>query len=173
MKSPTTLLAERAVAKQPHVEDPLAPLREAAREHVDAPVIDACTFNRRWSYGAQFVADRLGFIFTLLYRKRAQMQAGGLPSHFLLVVTPEEVVALEQRQTVRSGSTMAIRGEVARWRREDLTVEVEPGGGYLTNVTLTSAREGETVKCCVGKADVSTDFIALLNDPARQTPARA
>ncbi len=170
MKAPTTLLAERAMAKQPVLEDPLASCREAAIPLVADAVVDACTFSRPSNQAARMVSSRMGLITRQLYKKTQEMRAGGLPEHFLLVVTRDELIALEQKPIMRRGGGMETGAEVARWRRADLTVSSSPAG-YLINVTLVSPGEDEQVKCCVGKSTVTEDFVRLLGDPTRQTRA--
>ena len=102
-------------------------------------------------------------------RKVQETWAGGLPEHFLLAVTSDEVVALERTTTARGWDGIGRVGpEVARWRRADLEVEVRDKG-HLLNVTLSSPSEDEQVKCCVVKIAATEGFVALLADPSRQS----
>ncbi|MDQ8046497.1 MAG: hypothetical protein AAGC46_05315 [Solirubrobacteraceae bacterium] len=173
MKSPTTHLVERAVAKQEH--DPAADLahhRAAAAEQFDGPFIDACLFSRRWNAGSQLVARQFGILGRLALRKARELQAAGLPNHFMLVITDTEVIAFERELTPFGGQLgkPGRGGEVARWRRADLTV-TWTDAGYLYDTVIASRTEGEVVKCTVGKAPISESFLRLLADPTATAPA--
>lgn len=175
MKSLNTLLVERATAKHEMPQDPLGPQRESAAAQLDVPVIDAALFSRQSNDAATRVAGSAtlgGRLARLALKKFEQSRAGGLPEHFLLAVTAEEVVALERKVKMRAWDGVGIPGaEVARWRRADLVVEVQDKG-HMLNVTLASPAEDETVRCTVGKITATEDFVALLGDPSRQTRAR-
>lgn len=176
MKSLNTMLVERAMAKQEMPQDPLAPLREAAAAQLGAPVIDAALFSRQSNDAVGRVAGSATFggpLARMTLKKYEQSQAGGLPEHFLLAVTADEVVALERKLggIRRSRDPFGEPGaEVARWRRDDLEVSMQDRG-HLLNVTLASPCDGETVKCSIGKIAATEDFVALLADASRQTPA--
>ncbi|MGI8579882.1 MAG: hypothetical protein ACR2K9_04975 [Solirubrobacteraceae bacterium] len=169
------MLTERATAKQEMPEDPLAPQRESAAAQLGTPVVDAALFSRRVYDTATRIAGSPGLggpLAQLAVRKFKQTQAGGLPEHFLLAVTADEVVALERKVKMRAWDGVGVPGaEVSRWRRADLEVSVRDRG-HLLDVTLASPGEDEQVKCCVGKITATEDFVALLGDPSRQTPAR-
>lgn len=175
MRSLKTRLAEQAMAKQDMPEDPLGPSRDAASAQLGGPVIDAALFSRQSNDAAGRVAGSASFggpLARMAVKKLEQSRAGGLPQHFLLAVTAEHVVALERTIRARSTEPMGTPGpEVARWRRADLEVGMQDKG-YLLNVTLSSPSEDETVRCSVGKIAATEDFVALLGDPSRTSPAR-
>jgi hypothetical protein len=175
MKSLTTRLAERAMSKQEMPQDPLAPMREAATAQLGAPVLDAALFTRQSNDAAKRVAGSATFggpLARMALKKFEQTRAGGLPQHFLLAVTTDEVVALERTLGTRATAPAGEPGaEVARWRRTDLEVRVEDKG-YMLNVTLSSPAKDEKVECAVVKITATEDFVALLGDASRQTPAQ-
>lgn len=175
MKSLSTVLTERATAKYEMPADPLAAQRASATAQLGTPVVDAALFSRRVYDTATRIAGNPtlgGPLAQLAVRKFKQTQAGGLPEHFLLAVTADEVIALERKMKMSTRDGVGEpRAEVARWRRADLEVSVRDRG-HLLDVTLTSPSEEEQVKCCVGKITATEDFVALLGDPARQTPAQ-
>jgi hypothetical protein len=175
MKGLKTMLVDRAMAKQEMPQDPLAPMREAATAQLGAPVIDAALFSRQSNDAAGRVAGSAtlgGPLARMALRKYEQSQAGGLPEHFLLAVTTDEVIALERKMSVRTRDGIGEPGaEVARWQRADLQVSMKDKG-YMLNVTLASPGEDEQVKCSVGKIVATEDFVALLGDPFRETPAQ-
>jgi hypothetical protein len=142
--------------------------RDAAQAELSDPVIEACIFNRPSSETGNRVAAHLGWISQLLLSKHRQMRAGGLPEHFILAVTSDEVIALERKMRMFGPPIGTPGAEVARWKRSSLHV-VSRHAGRLTQVTLTSADEGEKVECCVGTHVLSDRFIALLADPTRET----
>ncbi|MDX6414281.1 MAG: hypothetical protein QOH23_1691 [Gaiellaceae bacterium] len=175
MKSLTTRLAERAMSKQEMPQDPLAPMRDAAAAQLGAPVLDAALFTRQSNDAAKRVAGSATFggpLARMALGKFEQTRAGGLPKHFLLAVTTDDVIALERTLGTRSTDAAGEPGaEVARWRRADLEVSVQEKG-YMLNVTLASPSEDEKVECAVTKITATQDFVALLGDASRQTPAQ-
>jgi hypothetical protein len=170
MKALTTMLAQRAMPDPP--AEGLKVWRDAAQAQIQEPVIDACIFSRPYSYGASKAASHSGLLGTMLLRKSREIRAGGLPDHFILAVTSEEVIALRRSMKTRGGPLGEPGEEVARWRRSDLTV-TSANGGYMINVTIESPREDEKVQCSVGANALSKSFVALLADPTRSTPASA
>jgi hypothetical protein len=170
MKALTTMLAQRAA--QPASEEGLKVWRDAAQAQMSEPVIDALLFSRPASYGANAVAAHTGPLVGMLLRKSREVRAGGLPQHFILAVTADDVVALQRAMTARGGPTGAPGAEVARWKRSDLVVS-SSNGGYLTKVTIESPSESEKVQCTVTASALTQDFVALLQDPSRSTPAAA
>src|SRR4051812_2519989 len=164
MKALTTMLVERAMAKQPVPEDGLKVWRDAAQAQIDEPVIDACIFTRPASHGASLLASHTGGLSTMLLKKSREMRAGGLPEHFILAVTAGEVIALRRTMKARGGPTGEPGEEVARWKRSDLNVSWSDAG-YLIKVTIESPTESEKVKCQVAKSPLSEPFLALLADP--------
>ena len=170
MKALTTMLAERA-AGQPPAEG-LKLWRDAAQEQIAETVIDACIFSRPASYGATALASHGGALAGMILRKSREIRAGGLPEHFIVAVTDDEVIALRRTMTARGGTLGKPGEEVARWKRSELRVSWE-AGGYLYKVALESPSEDEKVQCTVGKSPLSESFLQLLADPARQQAAAA
>ncbi len=150
--------------------DPLGPMRESAAAQLGTPVIDAGMFTRQSSDMAGRVAGSAslgGPLARMALKKYEQSRAGGLPDHFLLAVTADEVVALERKFSMRTTDGVGEPGpEVARWRRTDLQVDVREKG-YQLYVTLRSPKEDETVQCAVVKIPATEAFVALLGDPGR------
>jgi hypothetical protein len=172
MNALTTRLAERAMAKAKTPPDGLKLYRDAAQAQVQEPVIDACLFSRPSRYAAGKLARQSSLLTRMAWNKRQAVRAGGLPQHFVLAVTPGEVIALER--TLKAGGSPIGEGgeEVARWRRADLSVTWK-SSGYLFDVTIQSPGESEKVECCVGKSDLGESFLGLLADPQATEPAAA
>jgi hypothetical protein len=164
------MLAQRAAQAAP--AEGLKVWRDAAQAQIDEPVIDAALFSRPASYGATALASHTGGLGTMLLRKSREMRAGGLPEHFILAVTDHEVIALRRTMKARGGPTGVPGEEVARWKRSDLDVS-SSNGGYLIKVTIKSPAEDEKVQATVGSSPLSEDFVSLLQDPSRSTPAAA
>jgi hypothetical protein len=170
MKALTTMLAERAARPAP--AEGLKVWREAAQAQIDETVIDACIFSRPTNYAANVAARNSGLLAGMLLRKTQEIRAGGLPHHFILAVTAEDVIALRRTMKARGGMLGEPGEEVARWRRCDLHVTWKDGGP-VTNVTIESPTEDEKVQCCVGKSPLSESFLRLLADPTGDQPASA
>jgi hypothetical protein len=168
MKAPTTMLAERAMAKMEQPADGLKEWRDAAQAQVTEPVIDACLFSRPTSYTGNQVASHLGPIAGLLLRKSREIRAGGLPQHFMLAVTDDEVVALERVMKARGGPMGKPGSEVARWKRSDVGVTWTPAG-FLLKVTIVV--RGECYECSLVKHPLNEAFLRLLSDPENMSAA--
>jgi hypothetical protein len=172
MKALTTMLVERAMDKMEQPVDGLKVWRDAAQEQLPETVVDACLVSRPSSYAAGKAASQFGFLAYKALKKRQEIQAGGLPEHFVLAVTENEVVALRRTMKARGPQTGVPGEEVARWKRSDLQVTSRVSG-YLYNVTIESPADGEKVQCCVVKSPLSESFLALLADPTSMRPAQA
>lgn len=171
MNALTTMLAERAARPAP--AEGLKAWREAAQAQIEERVIDACIFSRPSNYTANALASHSGPLAGMILRKSREIRAGGLPEHFILAVTAEQVIALRRNMKARRGELLGEPGEeVARWRRSDLTVTWK-GAGYLYNVTIESPSESEKVQCCVAKSPLSESFLGLLCDASRDQAAPA
>ena len=160
MKSLTTMLAQRAAPAAP--AEGLKVWRAAAQAQIVEPVIDACIFSRPSSYGASALASHTGGLGVMLLKKSREIRAGGLPEHFILAVTADEVIALRRTMKARGGPTGEPGEEVARWNRSDLTVTWR-SAGYLVNVTIESRSEDEKVKCSVANGPLTEPFLELLS----------
>jgi hypothetical protein len=172
MKALTTMLVERAMDKMQQPVDGLTVWRDAAQEQLPETVVDACLFSRPSSYGANKVAGQLGFLAYRLLKKTQEIEAAGLPEHFVLAVTEHEVVALRRTMTARGPQTRMPGEEVGRWKRANLDVTWRVSG-YLYNVMLASRSEAGTIRCCLVKSPLSESFLELLADPTSMRPARA
>jgi hypothetical protein len=138
--------------------DQLSDITAKVAAHLGEPLIVACPFARRGQI-TQKVAGKFGLIAYLGARQHARAKAGGLPEHFFLAVTDEHVRAIGYKLGMTGKETLG--EEVAVWRREDLRVEMRPGGPWI-DVTLESPGEGERVECRVGTAPASEAFVELL-----------
>ena len=148
--------------------DGLKEWRDAAQAQITEPVIDACLFSRPTSYAGNVVASHSGPIVGMLLRKSREIRAGGLPQHFMLAITDDQVVALERVMTARGGPMGKPGGEVARWKRSDVGVTWAPAG-YLLKVTVVV--KGEVYECTVVKHDLTESFLRLLSDPDNMSAA--
>ena len=74
MKAPTTVLAERAMARMEQPADGLKEFREAAQAQITEPVIDASLFSRPASYAGNTVATHFGPIAGMLLRKSREIR---------------------------------------------------------------------------------------------------
>jgi len=132
--------------------------------------IDACVFSRPTSYAADKAAQQFGLFGRFVKEQTQKALAGDLPRHFVLAVTAEDVVVLERRMGTTHGAMGQPGPEVARWRRATLNVTWKDGG-YVYDASITAPDATDRHRCCVGKMPLSEDFLRLLTDPARMTPA--
>jgi len=169
-KAPTTFLVERAMAKQEAPVDGLKVWRDAAQEQLTEPVVDACLFSRPSNYAANLGGRQFGALGSLAVSQGQKARANGLPQHFIFAVTDKEIVVLERKIGGRGGATGKPGPEVTRWQRDGLQVSWKEGG-YLYNARIFAPEAEDDVQCCVGLSPLSEDFLRLLSDPARTTPA--
>src|SRR5829696_5243334 len=120
---------------------------------VDEPVLAWTIFFRAGSYGAM-AASHLSGVVAMVINLIAKKRAAGLPSHFLLVVTPTKVRASKFSQK-RAG--LRLGDEVAVWDRAHLSVSTQETA-LTTRVTLASAADGEQVVCDTGKGEFTDAF---------------
>jgi hypothetical protein len=85
-------------------------------------------------------------------------RAGGLPSSFILVVTPTTVRVYE---SIHSRSGSEIGPEVAAWDRAALRVLNVDRGGKKTSVNL-RLPDGDEIVCSAGTHDYTDRFVGLL-----------
>jgi hypothetical protein len=106
-----------------------------------------------------------GFIGRMFTRKAEsagnRKRAGGLPSSFVLAVTPTTVRAYESLMK-RSGSD--IGPEAAVWNRAGLEVLSVDRGGMKTNVKL-RLPDGDEITCAAGTHEYTDGFVELLKTP--------
>ena len=170
MKALTTMLAQRAMQSQPAPADGLKAWRDAAQAQIDEPVVDACLFARPTSYAGNALSSHSGPLVGIVLRKTRELRAGGLPPHFVLAVTADEVVVLERTMKSRGGPLGEPGREVTRWKRSDLRVSWHDGG-YLYKVKIESPPEPDAIECTVALSPLTESFLGLLSDPARALAA--
>ena len=168
MKAPTTMLAERAMAKMEQPVDGLKEWRDAAQTQISEAVIDACLFSRPTSYAGNVIASHSGLLVGMLIRKSREIRAGGLPQHFMLAVTADEIVVLERKMTPRGGPAGKPGSEVARWKRSDVGVDWSVAG-YLLKIKLVV--KGEIHECTATKHALTEAFLRILSDPQEMRAA--
>ena len=144
-----------------HRENAIAAVSDAVSE----PVLDAAPFNRRGLYTNKLLG-RFGFVPYLLGRAHAKAQAGGLPDHFMLAVTPTKVRVLEYKAHGRMRDRYEVGEELAAWDRDAIRVSWENGPPYQTDVTIEGPAEGETVLCRCGRTSWSETFLELVANPS-------
>ena len=138
--------------------DELADITARISAHIGEPLIAACPFSRRGQMTQKF-ASKFGALAYLSARQHAKSKAGGLPEHFYLAVTDEDVRAIGYKLGMTGKEPLG--EEVAVWRRDALEVEARPSSLWI-DVTLGSPSEGERVDCRVGSAPASQAFVELL-----------
>jgi hypothetical protein len=89
------------------------------------------------------VIGQLGAVFYFLYQALNKKRAAGLPSNFLLAVTPSEVHAFKYRQ---SYGALKVKHEVGVWKRGAIKVADSVGGPMTSKITLLATENGETTK---------------------------
>jgi hypothetical protein len=137
--------------------DYLASNQPVVQAKVDEPVLAWSIFVRAGSYGAMaagYVSPVVAALINLIAKKRA----AGLPSRFLLVVTPTKVRAFKFSQK-RSG--LRVGDELAVWDRAQLSVSTKETA-LTTRVTLACAADGEQVICDTGKGEFTDAFLRTI-----------
>ncbi|HEX8123421.1 MAG TPA: hypothetical protein VF549_19375 [Solirubrobacteraceae bacterium] len=118
--------------------------RDSVQEHVDEEVLAVGTFRATGS-GPKYAISRSqagALVYgaaTLIGRKRA----GGLPSQFLLAVTPTKLHAFKYKQRAKG---VAVREEVGAWDRAGLEVHTERLS-TTTRVRLEWTPDGDKIVC--------------------------
>jgi hypothetical protein len=145
--------------------DDLSDMTAQLAAHIGQPLIAACPFSRRGQM-TQKIAGKFGMLAYLGARQHAKGKAGGLPEHFFLAVTANQVRVIGYQLGMTGHQKLG--KEVAIWRREDLHVEASPSRLWI-DVTLVSPSENERVECRVGMAPAAEAFVGLLQSrPAQQ-----
>jgi hypothetical protein len=155
MNPPATMFAT-----QHETETPLGTLRvwtDVAQAQVAETVIDAFLFTRPRRYEPYSTNRTTDFVELF---KLVETRDGGLPQHFVLAVTAEEVIALERTMTARGPITGEPGAEVARWPRSELRVSWKTGE-YLLDVTFAPS-DGDRVECSVPRSPLSESFLTRL-----------
>ena len=138
---------------------------DAVQPKVDEQVLGAWIFYRTGGY-AGLALTRVSPLAAVVARTIGKKRAGGLPSTFLLAVTPTKVRAFK----CRPGNRIKVGDEAAVWDRSGLAVSVRDAA-LNTEVTLEAPAEEEKIVCSTGKDATSREFLALLATPA--APAAA
>jgi hypothetical protein len=140
--------------------------KDAAQPHVNGEVLAVGPFRRTGS-GTRYAISKtqvgaLAYGASSLLSKK---KAGGLPGSFLLVVTPNQVHALDYKPR---GRGFKVKGEVAVWDRSDLTANTERMQ-TTTRLTMESPAEDEKIVCDaegMGDNPWADEVIRLLKDPS-------
>lgn len=101
---------------------------------------------------------------------RAKQRGGGLPQMWLLAVTERRIYALALPKS-SSGLKPRVVGELARWERDAVTVDVAPAAMGVT-FTIHSPGEQERV-ACQGPAGALGDRVAAVLATAPAIAAEA
>ena len=124
-------------------EEYRAKFREGVMPYVDEEILAVGTFRTTGS-GTKFAISKLqaGAAVYGAAAKLGRARAGGLPSTFLLAVTPTKMHAFKYK--LKRGG-IEVRQEVASWDRAGLTIELEP---LATTTRVKFAwPEGEKLVC--------------------------
>ena len=136
--------------------------RDALQPLVDEPVLAGAVFYRTGGWQAVAMGPFSGLV-AVISRGVGKRRAGGLPSEFLLAVTPTRVHAF--KCSLAYGDVEA-RDELAVWDRAGLTVTAEETS-VNTKVVLESGGSGERVVCSTGKDDLSQSVVHAMQERVR------
>jgi hypothetical protein len=141
---------------------------EEVEPHVHGEQVLAIGLFRHGGFGTQYAISKAGggiaYAAHSLFRKK---QAGGLPQHLMLVVTPSKLYGFKWKMRGRS---YKIKEEVAVWDRTGLRTSTEQKAS-LTMLTIESPGEGEKATVAPGgvKDDpLSQEVIQLLQSGATE-----
>jgi hypothetical protein len=118
--------------------------RESVQSHLDEQVLAVGTFRTTGS-GTRYGISKLQ-VGALAYAASSVMgkkQAGGLPSSFLLAVTPTKIHAFKYKQRAKG---IDVKEEVAAWDRSGLAVTTQRLQ-TTTRVQLEWPGDGEKIIC--------------------------
>ena len=138
--------------------------REAVQRHVDGEVLAVGTFRTTGS-GTKFAISNVqaGALFYGAASTMGRARAGGMPSTFLLAVTPTHIHAFKYRPK-RNG--VDVKEKVGSWERAGLTVTTE--GLQTTTRVQFSWPNGEKLVCDqdgMGDNPWAEDVIQTLETP--------
>ena len=131
------------------------------QEKLEEPVLAWSLFYRTGGWGslaATHVSPLAATAINLVGKKRA----GGLPQHFLLVVTASKIRAFAFKQ---KRSDLRVRDELAVWDRESIRVSFRETG-LTMRLTIEAPADGESVVCDTGKAAITDRFLGALGAQA-------
>jgi len=144
---------------------------ESVAEKLDEEVLATGAF-RRTGAGTRMVMGKahVGAIPYAIASLIGKRKAGGLPSSFLLAVTPNKVHAFGYKPT---GRGFKVKDEVGVWDRTALRVTTEDMR-TATRLTIESPAEEEKVVCdtegiAKGQNPWADAVIRLLKDPSIQS----
>lgn len=147
-------------------EEWMARYRQAVQPHVQGDVQAVGLFQRRGQYLLSIpVIGQLGAIFYLAYQAIFKRKAAGLPSSFIIAVTPDKVHAFKYRQ---SYSDVKVKKEVAVWDRDAIKVTGTTDAGMATQVNLESNEDGQVERIQIQAPRLSSnpwsaDVVKLLS----------
>jgi len=129
----------------------------SVEEKVDEPVLAWSLFYRTGGWGA-LAATHVSPLAASAIKLVGKKRAGGLPQHFLLVVTPSKIRAFAFKQ---KRSDLRIRDELAVWDRESIRVSCRETAMTM-RLTIEAPADGENVVCDTGKAAITDRFLDAL-----------
>jgi hypothetical protein len=130
-------------------------------EKVDEPVLGWSIFYRTGGWGA-LAANHVSPLAASAIKLVGKKRAGGLPPHFLLVVTPSKIRAFAFKQ---KRSDLRVRDEVAVWDRQSIRVSCRETA-LTMRLTIEQPADGETVVYDTGKAAITDRFLDALGAEA-------
>jgi hypothetical protein len=138
MKNPLQMDAERQAKWEEKY-------REAVRPHVTDEPLAVGVFQRtgQWFLAIPLVGQIMGLVLFLFYQAFHRSRAAGLPSTFLLAVTPTTVHAFKYSAAY---GRVKVKKEVATFARDSIRVSGAGGGTLSSKVTFEVADDGETTR---------------------------
>jgi hypothetical protein len=133
--------------------------RDAVQPRVDEPVLAVSLFYRTGGYAALALGPFSG-IAALVASGVGRRRAAGLPSTFLIAVTPTRLHAFK---CATSHAAVKVRHEVAVWDRAGLVVLAEEMS-VNTRVTI-ELPNGLKVVCSTGKDPLSQAVVYAMQHP--------
>ncbi len=132
--------------------------RDALQPMVDEPVLAGGVFYRVG--GRATVMGPFSGLAALVSRGIGRRRAGGLPSRFLLAVTPTRVHAFAC--TLTDGDVKA-QDELAIWERAQMRVTAEADAG-ITTVVIEADGDGARLVCSTGKDELSQAVVHTMQE---------
>jgi hypothetical protein len=141
--------------------------RAVLQPMLDEPVLAGGLFYRTGGWSGLTLGPISG-LAALVSRGIGRRRAAGLPSQFLVAVTPTRVHAFGCSMT--SGRVKA-KEELVVWERSGLTVTAEETAAN-TKVVIDSLEASSRVVCSTGKDEESQSVVYAMQEPVG-TPAAA
>ena len=150
--------------------------KEAVQPYADGEeVLAVGPFQRTGQYlmTIPLIGQLMGLILYLVYSLSHKKRSAGLPSNYLLVVTPSKVRALKYAPR---GYSVNVKHEVAVWDRPDLRIVSRQDGGMATVLTFEASENGEveTFKANtpkLGSNPFSAEVVELIQGGSSQPAA--